>query len=173
MGVKRMKELLEKLKEKKIKFEIREREEGVKKKGKRKTVLVYTPRENLRDIVKMLIETSEDFPHFSVCSFADYGDYVELNYHFSTGYGKPLQETNVILRVTLKKDDLRVPTITDLVPATIFSEREIKEMTGIEIENIPDGRHMFLTKDFPDGVYPWRRDETAPKETRKMYEVWK
>lgn len=168
-----MEELLEKLKKKKIKFEIREREEGVKKKEKRRTILVHTPRKILRDTVKMLIETFEDFPHFSVCSFTDCGDHVELNYHFSVGYGKPLKETNIILRVTLKKDDLKVPTLTDLVPATILSEREIKEMTGIEIENIPDGRHMFLTKDFPEGVYPWRRDETAPKETRKLYEVWK
>lgn len=168
-----MEALLKKLKEKKIKFEIKEKEEGVKKKAVRKSIFINTPRDSLREIVKMLIDTSEDFPHFSVCSFTDYGDYVELNYHFTVNYGKPLEETNIILRVTLQKNDLRVPTLTDLVPATIISEREIKEMTGIEIENIPDGRHMFLTKDFPDGVYPWRRDETGPKETRKLYEVWK
>ena len=44
---------------------------------------------------------------------------------------------------------------------------------GVEFDELPDKRHMFLTKDFPDGVYPWRRDETAPKETNKLYETWK
>ena len=168
-----MEELLKKLKERKIDFEIKEKEEGVKRKIARKTILIKIPREKLREVVKLLIDSSKEFPHFSVCSFTDYGKHVELNYHFTIDYGKPMEEKNVVLRVTLKKDDLKVPTLTDLIPGTIISEREIKEMTGIEIENIPDGRHMFLTKDFPDGVYPWRRDETSPKETRKLYEVWK
>ena len=46
-------------------------------------------------------------------------------------------------------------------------------MTGADVRGLKDKRHLFLTPDFPEGVYPWRRDETGAKETNKLYEGWK
>ena len=68
----------------------------------------------------------------------------------------------LVLRVTLAKTDLTIPTITDIVPGAIFSERETQEMMGVIVEGIPDDRRLFIPEDFPDGVYPWRRDDTGP-----------
>ena len=34
-------------------------------------------------------------------------------------------------------------------------------MLGIEVIDIPDGRRLFLPEDFPQGVFPWRKDETG------------
>ena len=63
--------------------------------------------------------------------------------------------------VPVTKTDLKVPTITGIIPGALTSEREKQEMLGIEVVGIPDGRRMFLPDDFPQGVYPWRNDETG------------
>ena len=119
------------------------------------------------------MENTDDFPHFCVASASDMGDTVEVNYHYTVNFGTHLEEIQITFRVILNKKDLWIPTLTDITPATIFSERELHEMMGIEIDGLKDKRHLFLTNDFPKGVYPWRRDETGPKELNKLYEGWK
>jgi membrane-bound hydrogenase subunit beta len=32
-------------------------------------------------------------------------------------------------------------------------------MIGVIVDGIPDGRRIFLPDDFPEEVYPWRKDE--------------
>ena len=152
---------------------ISEREAGVKNKAKKKSLWVKVDKEKIREAVEIMIENAEEYPHFSIISASDEGDNVELNYHFTFGYGKLLEEFVISLKVSLPKNALRIKSITPIIPAAILSEREIREMVGVEFDELSDKRHMFLTKDFPDGVYPWRRDETAPKETNKLYETWK
>jgi len=106
----------------------------------------------------------QDSPHFSVIAQVDLGDSVDLLYHFSLFTGEPNKAIALVLRVTLSKTDLTIPTITDLIPGAIFSERETQEMMGVTVVGIPDGRRLFIPEDFPEGVYPWRRDETGPEE---------
>lgn len=166
-------EIMQKFQEAGYEVWVKEREAGVKNKVKRKSVWIKVDREKIRDAVEYLTELAEEYPHFSIISASDEGDEVELNYHFTLGYGKLLEEFVVTFKVALPKSDLKIKSITNLIPAAIFSEREMREMMGVEFEELPDKRHLFLTKDFPDGVYPWRRDETAPKETNKLYETWK
>ena len=168
-----LEEIIDAFKEKGLEARVQTRMAGVKKKVERKTLWVDIERERLREIVEYLIEISEEFPHFSVISPSDIGDEVEVNYHFSVGYGKYMGEIPITLKVKVPKSDLWVPTLTDIIPGTVFSEREIIEMMGVDVKGLEDKRHLFLTEDFPDGIYPWRRDETAPKKTNKLYEGWK
>jgi len=47
-------------------------------------------------------------------------------------------------------------------------------MLGVTIKGIPDSRRVFLTDDFPEGVYPWRKDEKGPRKLiRNLHEVKK
>ncbi|MFO8133620.1 MAG: NADH-quinone oxidoreductase subunit C [Thermoplasmatota archaeon] len=154
-------------------YEVQTATAGVRNPMERHTVWVDVDREELHDVVALLIEEAEEFPHFSVISPSDAGDSMLYNYHFTLSYGTFCGEIAVTLRVPAPKDDLWVPTLTDLIPGTEFSEREVIEMTGADVRGLHDKRHLFLTPDFPDGVYPWRRDETAPEETNKLYEGWK
>ncbi|MCD6512692.1 MAG: NADH-quinone oxidoreductase subunit C [Thermoplasmata archaeon] len=149
------------------------RNAGVKNRVERKTLWVKVERDSIREAAEFLKNMADEYPHFSIISCSDEGEYMCLNYHFTLSYARRLQEFIVTLKVDVPKDDLRIDSIADIFPAIIYSEREIKEMAGVEFNGIPDDRHMFLTKDFPSGVYPWRRDETAPKETNKLYERWK
>ena len=166
-------EIIDALKEKGLEARVQARMAGVKNKVERKTLWVGVERERLKEVVEYLIEIADEFPHFSVISPVDVGDEVEINYHFSVGYGSYMGVIPITFKVTIPKSDLWVPTLTDIMPGIVFSEREIVEMMGIDVKGLEDKRHLFLTEDFPDGVYPWRRDETAPKETNKLYEGWK
>lgn len=168
-----LEETIDVLKDMGTKYRVQSKMAGVKQKVERKSLWIDVDRDQLIGIVQLLIENSEEFPHFCVASTSDMGDTVEVIYHFTINYGKPLEEVAINFKVTVPKRDLWVPTLTAIVPGTIFSERELHEMMGIEIKGLQDTRHLFLTKDFPKGVYPWRRDETGPKDPNKLYEGWK
>ena len=99
---------------------------------------------------------------------------IELLYIFSVFYGQKFGEYMVTIGVRLPKSDLSIPTITDLIPGALFSEREKQEFFGITVTGIPDGRRLFLPDDFPQGVYPWRKDETGitPEMIREPLGGW-
>ena len=126
------------------------------------SISLVVKREAFRDSVRHICELQE-YPHFVVISSSDMGDKVELIYHISIYYGLHLEEISLLLTVMLPKNDLKIPTITDILPATIFAERETQEMMGVEVTDIPDNRRLFLPDDFPSGVYPWRNDEAGLK----------
>ena len=126
---------------------------------KSRQIWIKVDRESLRAAVKKIIELH--FPHAAVISFADTGPEVDLMYHLYIYWSVPREEILVTIKVSLPKSDLKVPTITDLIPGALTSEREKQEMLGIEVTGIPDGRRLFLPDDFPQGVYPWRKDETG------------
>lgn len=124
-------------------------------------VWVDVKREGLRPAVEKLIAIH--FPHFVVIAAEDRGEEIVLPYVFRLYHGKRHAEVLVTVSVHLPKAEPTVPSICDLVPGVLISEREKQEMMGVVVEGIPDGRRMFLPDDFPEGVYPWRKDETAPK----------
>ena len=145
---------------------------GVKK-IKRTNIFVEIKREDFRRFVEFLFEI-QDSPHFSIISTSDLGEHMELLYHFTVDYGKQNEEKTISLRIKLPKDDLRIETITDLIPGAMISEREIHEMVGVEFIGLKDTRHFFLPENWPKGKYPWRRDETFPSDMlNKLYETWK
>jgi membrane-bound hydrogenase subunit beta len=116
----------------------------------------------LKEAVACLARIHEN-PHFSVISGYDLGKSIELTYHFMLNYASRLAEFSVSMKVMLGKKDLKVDTISGIIPGALVSEREISEMLGVEFVGTPDGRRLFLHGDFPKGVYPWRRDGTGPE----------
>jgi membrane-bound hydrogenase subunit beta len=125
----------------------------------------------LKPAIKKLMDIR--FPHFAVIAGNDLGDEIELLYILSVFYGTKFGEYMVTLAIRLKKTDLTVPTITDLIPGALLSEREKQEFLGITVTGIPDGRRLFLPDDFPQGVYPWRKDETGikPEMVRELWAI--
>jgi membrane-bound hydrogenase subunit beta len=99
---------------------------------------------DFKDAVKLLCAIQ--FPHFAIISGSD-------------------------IVVNVLKNNLKIPTITDLIPGAQTAEREIKEMLGVTVEGLPDLANIFLPKDFPKDVYPLRKDETgAAKMVNKVEE---
>ncbi|MFZ0546911.1 MAG: NADH-quinone oxidoreductase subunit C [Candidatus Promineifilaceae bacterium] len=77
---------------------------------------------------------------------------MEVLYHFCEGAAV------VTLRVTLDRETAVVPTVCGLIPSAGFFERELSEMFGITVEGTPNSDRLFLPDEWPDGVYPLRKD---------------
>lgn len=151
----------ERLEDSIIEYKTQEFEKGLKK-NKIKFVWITIEKDVLRDAVKAISEIQ--VPHLSVTSGSDIGDEVELNYHFAINFSYPGEETTVTFKVRLPKDDLTIPTITDLVPGAITTEREKQEFLGVDVIDIPDDRRLWLDENYPEDKYPWRWDETGMEE---------
>ncbi|MBC8500041.1 MAG: NADH-quinone oxidoreductase subunit C [Candidatus Atribacteria bacterium] len=128
--------------------------------------------EDFKEAVKLLCTIQ--FPHFAIISDNDTEEEIKLTYHFSLYYGGSSREISFNLATCLPKNNLKIPTITDLIPGAQTAEREIKEMLGVTVEGLPDLVNIFLPQDFPKGVYPLRKDEKgAAKMVNKEEEVKK
>ena len=154
------------LKDSLIDSKIYSREVAVKKNIFR-IIWIYVKREAFRKAVDHICKLQE-YPHLAIISSSDLGDNVELIYHFTIYYGHHLKEITLGLRVKLPKTDLKIPTVTDIIPGALFTERETQEMMGVEVVGIPDKRRLFLPEDFPKGVYPWRTDEKGPQDMLRV-----
>jgi len=80
---------------------------------------------------------------------------MELLYQFCEG------SAAATLRVAVPYDKAVVPTVCNVIPAATLYEREIIEMFGITIEGTPNTDKLLLPDDWPDGVYPLRKEFTG------------
>jgi membrane-bound hydrogenase subunit beta len=149
---------------------VQERREGAKK-NPNYNLWMDLDRPLLKDAIRELQSLGP--VHLSVVSGTDMGETIRLIYTLSVYYGVRHGEYTVNFGVSLPKNDLTVPTISDLVPGAVFTEREKQEMLGIAVTGIPDGRGLFLPDDFPKGVYPWRKDATGIPDSmvKNLWEV--
>lgn len=77
---------------------------------------------------------------------------IEILYHFCNGLAV------ITLSVKVPRDNAIVPSICGIIPSASFYERELLEMLGVTITNTPNTDHLFLPDNWPDGVYPLRKD---------------
>jgi membrane-bound hydrogenase subunit beta len=122
-----------------------------------------------KDFIKKLCD--HNYPHLAVVSGNDLGKDIELIYHFSLYFGKKNNEISLNLSVDLPKNKPEIETICDFIPGALITEREKQEMLGVKVIGIPDERRLFLSDDWPEGVYPWRKDEKGMDEyIRNLHE---
>jgi len=80
--------------------------------------------------------------------------HIEVLYHFCRG---PSVAT---FRVKLPREDPSVPSIGPLVPSAVMYERELSETMGVNVAGLPGRKRQFLSDDWPEKVYPLRKDFT-------------
>jgi Ni,Fe-hydrogenase III large subunit/Ni,Fe-hydrogenase III component G len=64
----------------------------------------------------------------------------------------------VLLEAPVSESDLRIDSITQVIPGADWAEREFRDAVGVHPEGHPDPRRLLLADDWPEGVYPLRRD---------------
>jgi Ni,Fe-hydrogenase III large subunit/Ni,Fe-hydrogenase III component G len=64
----------------------------------------------------------------------------------------------VLLESAVSEQDLNIPSITEVIPGANWAEREFQDAVGVRAEGHPDPRRLLLADDWPEGVYPLRRD---------------
>ena len=64
----------------------------------------------------------------------------------------------VLLESSVSEKDPWIESITDLVPGANWAEREFRDAIGVRPDGHPDPRRLLLADDWPEGVFPLRRD---------------
>ncbi len=122
----------------------------------REGVPVYvTSPSMLRETIKKLVDLGFDYL-LSISGIDEPKEQrIRIVYHL-TSSSSP--KNVVAVEVSVPRQDPRVPSISDIIPAALFQEREEHEMLGIVFEGLPDTRHLLLPSDWPKNVYPLRKD---------------
>jgi Ni,Fe-hydrogenase III component G len=114
-------------------------------------IQVKVQREHLNAVLTYLKEQL-GFTHLGTISGVDLGDHFEVVYHMSN----PVATVNV--RILAPRSEPRIPSVCAVIPGAILYERELQDMFGLVVENIPDPRPLLLADDWPAGQYPLRKD---------------
>ncbi len=64
----------------------------------------------------------------------------------------------VTVKVLISPESMVFPSVTPLVPACVWYEREAYDMFGLIAEGLPDKRRLVLSDDWPDNLFPLRKD---------------
>jgi len=85
----------------------------------------------------------------------DSDDCFEVLYHFS------YDQTGCVITVKAFIRDREKPaieSITPLLPGAEWIERELYDLFGIDFINHPNLKRLLLADDWPEGVYPMRKE---------------
>ncbi len=97
----------------------------------------------------------EDVPlRFVIATGIDSDDCFEILYHFTYD--------QLGCMVTVKafisdRENPAIESITPFLPGAEWIEREIHDVLGIDFKNHPNLRRLILADDWPEGVYPLRK----------------
>jgi Ni,Fe-hydrogenase III component G len=102
---------------------------------------------------------------FNIASGVDTPTHIEILYHFT------IEEINLLisLRVRLDKQAPAIDSLAPSIKAVDWIEREISELLGVTFNGHPDPRRLLLPEQWPEGVFPLRReyqewDESAVRD---------
>ena len=109
--------------------------------------------ENSYEINKFLFE---DVPlRFVIATCIDADDWFEVLYHFAYDQLGYVITVKAFIR---DRENPAVESIAPFLPAAEWIEREIHDIMGIDFKNHPDMRRLILADDWPEGVYPERKE---------------
>jgi len=109
-----------------------------------------------KEVVTSFLEKfSEKGAKLSTISGVDFGKTLGLVYHIT------VDGEGVIVNV--KVDDLtrtspEAETLSDVIPAAAFMEREVHDLFGIKFRGHPSLKRWVLVETWPEGAYPLRKD---------------
>ncbi len=109
--------------------------------------------ENIYAVNKFLFE--DVGARFVIATGIDSDDCFEILYHYS------YDQTGCVITIKTFIRDRQQPqieSITPFLPAAEWIEREIHDILGIEFKNHPNLRRLILADDWPEGVYPMRKE---------------
>ncbi|HLF75865.1 MAG TPA: NADH-quinone oxidoreductase subunit C [Dehalococcoidia bacterium] len=87
-------------------------------------------------------------------------------------YSLPAFDEFIRIRAAVPRDDPEYPSLTPLLPAAQWYEREVKDLLGLIPVDHPDPRRLVLHETWPHGYHPLRKDVSAieppPRDHRRF-----
>lgn len=109
-------------------------------------------RENVYDFAKFLFK--EKSFRLSIATGIDTRDGIEILYHFSHDEAG----TYYNIKTLIPKDDLKIKSLADFLPAANWIEREIHELLGVDFVGHPNLKPLLTAETWPACLHPLRRD---------------
>ena len=98
----------------------------------------------------------EDVPlRFVIATGIDSDDCFEVLYHYSNDQSGCVVTLKAIIG---DRENPAIESITPLLPAAEWTEREIYDLFGIDFKNHPNLKRLILSDEWPKGVYPLRKE---------------
>lgn len=108
-------------------------------------LIVYSKPSQIKEVAKLLVMQGARFAHLTAIDFINQKNQIELNYFFSL-----IDDSmNVIVKIPLEASELSISSISEIIPAVIWSERECNDLFGINFEGHPDPRRLVLPDNWP------------------------
>ena len=122
-------------------------------------IYLHCESENCFEVNQFLFQEVD--ARFVIATAIDCEQYFEILYHYS------YDPTGCV--ITLKcfirdHENPKVESITPLISGAEWIEREIHDLEGIDFENHPCLERLILAEEWPEGVYPLRKDQNHEKE---------
>ena len=92
---------------------------------------------------------------FCIVTGVDSDDCFEILYHYS------YDQTGCVITIKAfirDRENPAIESITPLLPGAEWIEREIHDILGIDFKNHPNLKRLILADDWPEGVYPLRKE---------------
>ncbi|STW56596.1 formate hydrogenlyase subunit 5 [Klebsiella pneumoniae] len=94
----------------------------------------------------------------------------KLNGHYAVYYVLSMEQGTkcwITVRVEVDANKPEYPSVTPRVPAAVWGEREVRDMYGLVPVGLPDERRLVLPDDWPDELYPLRKDSMDYRSVRR------
>ena len=143
-----------------IKLDVHERRGGKAGEVQTRDLWIEINKDAFRPFIEDLF--TRDFVNFHVISGDDVDEDVVLNYHLSLFQKMRAKRVGVTVTIRVPKADLSMPSIYDLLPGSEYSERETREMFGVDFLGLPNKALIFLPEDWDEEIKPLRRDAAGP-----------
>jgi Ni,Fe-hydrogenase III component G len=117
----------------------------------KKRVYVSVSLDDAKDVITYLFRILG--ARMSIATGIDTRTGVEMLYHMA--FDK--HALVVTVRTVVEKPELKMPTLTDIIPAANWIEREIHEMLGVDFTGHPGLERLLLPDDWQEGEYPFRK----------------
>jgi Ni,Fe-hydrogenase III component G len=118
-----------------------------------KRIFLLCEAENAYAVNKFLFE--DIGARFCTVTGIDSDKCFELLYHYSYDLTGCVITVKTFIR---NRQAPAIESITPLLPAAEWIEREIHDILGIDFRNHPNLKRLILADDWPVGVYPLRKD---------------
>jgi len=118
-------------------------------------LIVYTRRESLKDTARYIFRDLDA----RYCVGIGIDDR-EASGGFMVSHDFAFDKENVLLSliVPIPADDPTIPSISDIVPAAGWSEREMRDLVGITPEGMTNPKRLVLPDGWPENLHPLRKD---------------
>jgi Ni,Fe-hydrogenase III component G len=92
---------------------------------------------------------------FVIVTGIDSDDCFEVLYHFANDETGHFVTVKAFIR---DRENPSIESVSPFIPGAEWIEREVHDILGIEIKNHPNMKRLILHDDWPEGVYPLRKD---------------